>query len=42
MTPHAAAGFQDTHAGAELTPDEVEFALAMERYKRLRRRPFPT
>jgi hypothetical protein len=27
--------------GLVLTPEQVEFALAMERYMRLKRRPFP-
>jgi len=28
--------------GADLTPEQVEFGKAMERFKRERRRPFPT
>lgn len=35
------ARFEENHPGADLTPDQVEFALAMERYMRLRGRPFP-
>lgn len=30
------------HVGAELTPDQVEFGAAMDRYKREQNRPFPT
>jgi len=32
----------ENNLGSELTPDEVEFLLAMERYKREKHRPFPT
>jgi hypothetical protein len=28
--------------GESLTPDQLEFAMAMERYMRRQRRPFPT
>lgn len=31
-----------SHDGAFLTSREIEFGKAMERYKRLRNRPFPT
>jgi hypothetical protein len=33
--------YEENFPGADLTPDEVEFALAMERYMLLRQRPFP-
>jgi hypothetical protein len=36
------ARYLERYHGAELTAAEVEFALAMERYMRLRQRPFPT
>jgi hypothetical protein len=36
------ARYEENHPGSRLTPDEVEFAMAMERYMRARRRPFPT
>ncbi len=36
------ARYEENFPGGHLTPDEVEFALAMERYMRLKRRPFPT
>ncbi len=36
------ARYEENFPGAGLTPAEVEFALAMERYMRLRGRPFPT
>jgi len=35
-------GGDPTYPGCELTPDEVEFGRAVERYKRAKRRPFPT
>lgn len=35
-------GWGDIYPGARYTPDEVEFMLAMDRYKRVNRRPFPT
>ena len=31
-----------TFPGAELTKEEVEFCMAMDRYKRAHRRPWPT
>lgn len=34
--------FQEVHPGAGYTDDEVEFMLAIDRYKRLAQRPFPT
>lgn len=34
--------YQEVHPGAGYTDDEVEFMLAMERYKRIAQRPFPT
>lgn len=33
-------GFNGYH-GIDLTPDEIEFGQAMERYRRLRHRPYP-
>ena len=33
---------RENFPGAGLSPDEVEFALAMERYMRLQNRRFPT
>ena len=36
------ARYEERFPGAALTPDQVEFALAMERYMRLNSRPFPT
>ena len=36
------ARFQEVFPGSTLTPDQTEFACAMERYMRLRGRPFPT
>ena len=35
-------GLLQNHPGADRTPDEVELALAMDRYKREHQRPFPT
>jgi hypothetical protein len=41
--PHPTdARYTENLPGAALTPDQVEFGLAMERYMRLRGRPFPT
>jgi hypothetical protein len=34
--------FQEEHPGSHLTPEQVEFGLAMERYMRLCHRRFPT
>jgi hypothetical protein len=34
--------YQQLHPGVGYTDDEVEFMLAMERYKRIAQRPFPT
>jgi hypothetical protein len=34
--------YQEVHPGAGYTDDEVEFMLAMDRYKRQAQRPFPT
>lgn len=34
--------FEENFPGTALTPDEVEFGMAMERYMRLRDRRFPT
>ena len=36
------AKYEENFPGAALSPAEAEFALAMERYRRLRGRPFPT
>ena len=36
------ARYEENFPGAQLSPEEIEFAMAMERYMRLRRRPFPT
>ncbi len=36
------ARYQETHPGAGYSDDEVEFMMAMERYKRIAQRPFPT
>jgi hypothetical protein len=33
---------QETLSGADYTAAEIEFLMAMDRYKRERRRPFPT
>ncbi|MFL5342635.1 MAG: hypothetical protein ACJ8F7_21080 [Gemmataceae bacterium] len=33
---------EETYPGAEYSADEVEFMMAMERYKRRASRPFPT
>ena len=32
----------EVHPGAGYTDDEVEFMMAMDRYKRVAQRPFPT
>jgi hypothetical protein len=42
MPKFTEARYEENFPGAALTPDEVEFARAMERYMRLQRRPFPT
>lgn len=39
--PHN-GGFSNLAHGSEYTDDEREFMLAVERYKREKRRPFPT
>ena len=36
------ARYEENFPGARLTVAQVEFAFAMERYMRLRGRPFPT
>jgi hypothetical protein len=36
------ARYEENFPGAALSPDQTEFALAMERYMRVRHRPFPT
>jgi hypothetical protein len=40
--PRVVAGPEEVHPGADYTEDERRFLMAMERYKRERRRPFPT
>lgn len=42
MSRHTEAAFQEEFPGAALTPDQLEFAVAMERYMCLAGRPFPT
>ncbi len=42
MPNYIEAVYQENLPGAALTPDQIEFALAMERYMRLKGRPFPT
>jgi hypothetical protein len=42
MPPPTGSRRQQLHAGAALTPDQVEFGAAMERYMRRAHRPFPT
>jgi hypothetical protein len=42
MPKFTEARYEENLPGARLTPDEVEFAMAMERYMRGKRRPFPT
>jgi hypothetical protein len=41
-TARSLTRFNATHLGADYAPDEVEFMTAMDEYKRLNRRPFPT
>jgi hypothetical protein len=36
------ARFQEDFPGAALTPEQIEFGAAMERYMRLRNRRYPT
>jgi hypothetical protein len=36
------ARYSEDFPGAYLTAEQIEFALAMERYMRLKNRPFPT
>jgi hypothetical protein len=42
MSQFGEARYAERLPGAALTADQIEFALAMERYMRLNRRPFPT
>lgn len=42
MPKYSEARFEENFPGADLSPDEIEFAFAMEHYMRLNRRPFPT
>lgn len=39
--PAGPASVSQCFNGADLTPAEIEFGKAMERYRRVRRRPFP-
>ncbi len=32
----------ETYPGADYTDEEIEFLMAIERYKRVERKPFPT
>ena len=41
-TDFRGAGFEDNFPGADFSEEEIEFMRAMERYKRTRRRPYPT
>jgi hypothetical protein len=40
--PLLKGGYGDVHIGAELNADEVEFARAIDAYRRKHGRPFPT
>jgi hypothetical protein len=31
-----------SHPGSEMNPDEIEFALALDRFKKMFQRPFPS
>ena len=42
MIPRTDGYFEENFPGSSFSEDEVEFMMAMERYKRKRRRPFPT
>ncbi len=42
MPRYTEGRMQENFPGSELTPDEIEFMLAIEKYKRQRRRPHPT
>ncbi|MBO0698951.1 MAG: hypothetical protein J2P46_11195 [Zavarzinella sp.] len=42
MSKFGEARFAERYPGMALTADQIEFALAMERYMRLNARPFPT
>ena len=42
MPIHTESRYQEEFPGAALTPDQIEFAFAMERYMRCQHRPFPT
>lgn len=39
---HRGTGHYETYPGCDFTDDEREFLVAMERYRRARRRPYPT
>lgn len=40
--PKNASAFFEEFPGCQLTPEQVQFGMAMDRYKRERCRPFPT
>ncbi|HLW66890.1 MAG TPA: hypothetical protein VKS79_16365 [Gemmataceae bacterium] len=42
MIPRTDGYFEENFPGSSFSEDEVEFMMAMERYKRKHRRPFPT
>ena len=42
MSPRPFAGPEEVFPGADYTDEERVFLMAMERYKRERRRPYPT
>ncbi|HKB05205.1 MAG TPA: hypothetical protein VKD90_23475 [Gemmataceae bacterium] len=41
MSQFGEARYAERFPGSALTADQIEFALAMDRYMRLNRRPFP-
>jgi hypothetical protein len=40
--PRASVGTGQIHPGADYTDEEREFMVAMDRYKRVNRRPYPS
>jgi hypothetical protein len=42
MIPRTESYYEENFPGSSFSEDEVEFMMAMERYKRKHRRPFPT
>jgi hypothetical protein len=42
MPKHTETRYLQTHLATDLTPDQVEFSLAMDRYMRRYQRRFPT